>query len=59
MFNSLGYLVDGGLNRQTYGGSHITDTLNSYLVEYRLFTPVEQLIARLVKEKVKIIISYS
>ena len=51
--------MDGGLNRQTYGGSHITDTLNSYLVEYRLFTPVEQLIARLVKEKVKIIISYS
>ncbi|XP_067931643.1 uncharacterized protein [Watersipora subatra] len=46
-----GHLVGGGLNRQSFGGSHMTDSLNSYLADYRLFTPVEMLIPRLVKEK--------
>ena len=48
----IGYLVDEGLNRQSFGGAHITDNLNSYLVDYRLFTSVEYLISRLVKERV-------
>ena len=48
----VGYLVENGLNRQAFGGRNITDTLNSYLTEYRLFTPVEHLITRMVKEKV-------
>ena len=49
-----GYLVEGGLNRLSYGGGRVTDNLNSCLIEYRLFTPVEHLITRLVKEKVSI-----
>ena len=48
----VGYLVDGGLNRQSYGGQRITETLNSYLAEYRLLSAVEQLIAKYIKEKV-------
>jgi len=48
----VGYLVEGTLSRQWFGGTHITDTLTTYLAEHKLLAPAEQLIARLVKEKV-------
>lgn len=50
-----GYLVEGGMSRRAYGGTHVTDNLNSSLMEYRLFTPVEHLITRLIKEKVRLV----
>ena len=49
---SLGYLVEEGVVRRAFGGKSVTETLNSCLMEYRLFTPVENLITRLIKEKV-------
>ena len=49
-----GYVVEGGVERQPYGGQKITDSLNASLTEqrYRFFTDVEFQIVRLTMEKV-------
>ncbi len=49
-----GYIVEGGVTRQPYGGHRITEALNSSFTEskYRFFTDVEFQIVRLAMEKV-------
>lgn len=49
-----GYIVEGGVTRQPYGGHRITEYLNSSFTEskYRFFTDVEFQIVRLAMEKV-------
>ena len=53
-----GYIVEGGVTRQTYGGNKVADTLNTTLTErkYRFFTDVESFIVRLAMEKVCVFI---
>ncbi|XP_033746784.1 uncharacterized protein LOC117331917 isoform X2 [Pecten maximus] len=48
-----GYVIEGGVSRQSYGGQKIEDCLNSSLTEnkYVFGTPVEQLILRHIMEQ--------
>ena len=54
-FLQLGYIVEGGVTRQTYGGDKIAEVMNTTLTErkYRFFTDVDSMIVRLAVEKVR------
>ena len=49
-----GYIIDGGVTRQPYGGHRIADCLNATLAEskYHFFTHVDFTIVRRVMEEV-------
>ena len=51
-----GYIVEGGVTRQPYGGHRISEALNTCLVQcnYAFFSDVEFYIVRLAMEKVRI-----
>ncbi|XP_021342763.1 uncharacterized protein LOC110443095 isoform X2 [Mizuhopecten yessoensis] len=48
-----GYVIEGGVSRQSYGGQKVEDCLNNSLTEnkYVFVTPVEQLIVRHIMEQ--------
>ena len=54
-----GFIIEGGVSRQSYGGQKVTDSLNSSLTanKYVYVTPVEQLIVRYIMEQVSDIYS--
>jgi len=51
---TVGYIVEGGVTRQPYGGHRIADALNSCLTQckYAFFSEVEFYLVRLAMEKV-------
>ena len=56
IFSFPGYIAEGGVTRQPYGGHRVIEALNTSLTEYkyRFFTNVEFQLVRHVAEKVSV-----
>ena len=55
VFQCSGYMIEGGISRQVYGGNRVTEGLNNHLLsdnKFRFFTDVEFNIVRSLMEKV-------
>lgn len=46
-----GFVIEGGVSRQSYGGQKVLESLNSCLHGYKFSTPIQQLIVRYVMEQ--------
>lgn len=46
-----GFVIEGGVSRQSYGGQKVVESLNSCLHGYKFSTPIQQLIVRYVMEQ--------
>ncbi|XP_062617675.1 uncharacterized protein LOC134279321 isoform X2 [Saccostrea cucullata] len=46
-----GFVIEGGVSRQSYGGQKVIESLNSCLQGYNFSTPIQQLLVRYVMEQ--------
>ncbi|KAK3102537.1 hypothetical protein FSP39_012051 [Pinctada imbricata] len=46
-----GYVIEGGVSRQSYGGQKVAESLKHSLEKYKFSTPIQQLLVRYVMEQ--------